>query len=86
MSVTKFEQILAIIKGQLWYTTNTRLQEYLQSEWISCKEVSYYFHCAPRLKISHDIVILLLFVVMGTCLSAVIPWWNKHKQHNRVVQ
>ena len=40
---TKFEQILAIIKSQMWYAMNIKFQEYLESEWISCKEVSYIF-------------------------------------------
>ena len=37
---TKFKEVLQSITTAPWYTTNTKLQEYIQSEWISCKQVS----------------------------------------------
>ena len=39
---TKFEEVLQSITTAPWYTTNTKLQEYLQSECISCKQVSVF--------------------------------------------
>ena len=47
----KFEEVLQSIKTAPWYTTNTKLQEYLQSEWISCKQVSVF--CCTSTNLYH---------------------------------
>ena len=36
------KEVLQSITTAPWYTTNTKLQEYLQSEWFSCKQVSVF--------------------------------------------
>ena len=36
----KFQDILQSIKTAPWYTTNPKWQQYLESEWLSCKPVS----------------------------------------------
>lgn len=36
----KFEETWRIIKMQPWYAMNQKLQDYLESEWMSCSPVS----------------------------------------------
>jgi len=36
----QFDEALLVIKAQRWYKNNLKLQNYLDSEWLNCTEVS----------------------------------------------
>ena len=43
-----FQAILAEIKAQPWYIHNSKLQEYMQNEWLNCQPVSTECYVADK--------------------------------------